>query len=319
MELGKIHLFFLLLLICVGMSSCEQTEFAFQFRELAQEAPLGKESQPVQEVEQLPLLITYHLESLENAAQVDSFKTRFTELEQEFIFAINRVDAYRLNAGDKLVIPDTLTDNFLDYSPFPGHFEMLDSIPKAVLISRRIQGFALYENGKLLRWGPVSSGKQSTPTPAGLFYGNYRSRSKISTVNDSWVMPYYFNFMNFEGVGVHQYSMPGYPASHACVRLREKDAIAIYNWADQWQLDATGQSVRKNGTPFMVYGDYDFNLPEPWLELADKPHSNFMTAEEMKVLRSYVAAYNNDRRNFDHPVFPEEEPAITGGGIETLN
>ncbi|MCC8359096.1 L,D-transpeptidase [Salinimicrobium sediminilitoris] len=323
MEFGKTYLikFLFGILVLSGGSSCERSEGASPIQHNSPEVihtDTVKPSPP-QEVGELPLFVTYHIDSLENIAQIDSFKTRFSELQQEFILGINRKDAYRLRAGDKLVIPDTLTINFLDYSPFPQNFEMLDSIPKVVLISRRIQGFALYENGKLLKWGPVSSGKRSTPTPAGLFYGNYKARSKISTVDQSWIMPYYFNFMNFEGVGVHQYSMPGFPASHACVRLRKDDAITIYNWANQWKLDGKRQVVRKNGTPFMVFGDYDFDRSVPWLELAEDPNSNYLNAEEMKTLRRYVTEYRRDKRNFDLPELPSEElSAPPRSGLETI-
>lgn len=291
-----------------GISSCENSESIPGDKNLS-ESVLDQEEQeviPNKEEEQLPLFVTYHLDSMETAASVDSFRQNYNPLEQEFIFALNRMDANRLDAGDVLLIPDTLTTNFFDYSPFPEKFEMLDSIPKVVLISRRIQGFALYEHGKLLRWGPVSSGKMSTPTPAGLFYGNHKAVRKVSTVNDAWILPYYFNFMNFEGVGVHQYDMPGYPASHACVRLREEDAKEIYNWAEQWKLDETGQIVRRNGTPFMVFGNYNFEAEVPWLDLAVNPNSNFLSAEEMGILKEYVIQYGKDKRNFDSPALPAE-------------
>lgn len=302
------------------ISSCENSGATQQQKVLTDNLNTSKQELVISDQEiQMPFFINYHLDSLENAAEVDSFRKRYTSPEQEFIFALNRMDAHRLNAGDVLVIPDTLTTNFLDYSPFPERFEMLDSIPKSVLISRRIQGFALYEHGKLIRWGPVSSGKKSTPTPVGLFYGNYKALRKISTVDDSWIMPYYFNFMNFEGVGVHQYALPGYPASHACVRLRQEDAQLIYNWADQWQLDASGQVVRKNGTPFMVYGDYDFEARAPWLNLADQPNSNFLTAEEMETLKKYTLQYRQDKRNRDDLALPENILGILPReGLETL-
>lgn len=315
-----LSLLFLICSLCTaGLVSCERSAGAQQKEITIPDGPSSEVEEPVQEVQEIPMIITYHLDSIESAAEVDSFKTRFSELEQEYIFALNRMDAYRLSAGDKLIVPDTLTTNFLDYSPFPAEFEMLDSIPKVLLISRRVQAFALYENGRLSKWGPVSSGKKSTPTPAGLFYANYKARSKISTVNESWIMPYYFNFMNFEGVGVHQYSMPGYPASHACVRLRQIDAVFIYNWADQWKLDASGQVVQKNGTPFMVFGEYDFDGPAPWLLLAENPHSNYLSAEEMATLRNYVIQYKKEKRNFDPMFFPAEElPVPPKEGLQTI-
>ena len=291
--------------------------------------PVSEEeiSQPVTdtiatEIEEEPeprLLITYRLDSIQTAAEVDSFENRFSEDSRKHIFALNRMDAYRLNAGDQLIIPDTLTGNFLDYSPFPEEMKIFDSIPKAVVINRRIQGFGLYEKGKLIRWGPVSSGKESTPTPAGLHYGNFKAKDKVSTVNSDWLLPYYFNFMNFEGVGVHQYSMPGYPASHACVRLRMDDAVFIYDWAEQWQLNDNQRKILRNGTPFMVVGDYSFDKPKPWLQLAKDPEANFFSSAEKDTLKNYVTRYFQDPRNFDKPDTIEGELSSAGDvGIEAL-
>lgn len=265
------------------------------------------------------LVVTYHLDSMLTKAAVDSFKNKYEPGKQHLIFALNRVDARRLNQGDVLVVPDTLTGNFNDYSPFPKTLEILDSIPKTVLISQRIQGFALYENSELVRWGPVSSGKRSTPTPNGLNYGNYKAREKISTINSDWLMPYYFNFMNFEGVGVHQYSMPGYPASHACVRMRKEDAKFVYDWAQQWELGDDRNTIVKNGTPFMVFGKYDFDKPAPWLNLVQDHRDNFITPEEENTLKAYVEAYFKDTRNFDEPENDENSitlPAVNG--LETI-
>ena len=265
---------------------------------------------PSFEPQEMSVILTYHLDSITTFEAIDSFNDRYSEEAKKIIFALNRMDAERLLVGSVLIIPDTITSNFLDYAPFPENFEMLEKIPKTVLISTRVQAFGLYEQGRLIRWGPVSSGKQSTPTPAGLFYGNYKAKRKISTVNDAWIMPYYFNFMNFYGVGVHQYAMPGYPASHACVRLYREDAMMIYDWAQQWQLSAGGREVIRNGTPFMVFGEYDFENSSPWLNLAENHNSNYLTAEEMGILKAYVDLYFRDKRNFEIPTFPENTLAM---------
>lgn len=256
-------------------------------------------------VTKMPLIITYHLDSIATPEEAHGVKEKFSEEDWRIILALNRIDANYIRPGKTLVIPDTITGNFMDYSPFPENFEMLQSIPKTVLISKRVQAFALYESGRLIRWGPVSTGKASSPTPEGLFYGNYKARRKISTVNGSWIMPYYFNIMNYHGVGVHHYAMPGYPASHACVRLKLEDAMMIYDWAQQWKLDNRGREILRNGTPFMVYGDYDFKSPAPWLSLVENHNSNFLSAEEMDILRGYTNAYFKDKKNFDPSPIPE--------------
>ncbi|HEY9185983.1 MAG TPA: L,D-transpeptidase, partial [Salegentibacter sp.] len=136
-------------------------------------------------------------------------------------------------------------------------------------------------------------------------YANFKAKRKISTVNSSWIMPYYFNFMNFEGIGIHQYTLPGFPASHSCVRLFMEDARYIYYWADMWQLK--GNQLIKNGTPFIVFGTYNFNEPVPWLKLAEDPMANFINKEELDSLKSYVQAYNADSLNFKNLVKLENQ------------
>ena len=262
--------------------------------------------EPTKEVKIPKMIVNYRLDSIANTSQIDSFQNKYNQEGKRIIFALNRIDYGRLRLGSELVIPDTLATDLIKYSPFPENLEILDSIPKTLLISQRIQGFALYENGKLIRWGPVSSGKRSTPTPNGLHYSNYKSRLKISTIDGSWKMPYYFNFMNLYGVGIHEYSLPGYPASHACVRAYKEDAQFIYDWAQQWKLDNSGQKILKNGTPFMVFGEYDYKDPYPWQKLAKDKTANNLNEAEIDILKQYVKQYEENQRNYVKDPEPAE-------------
>ena len=302
----KYRLFFTLTLLVLLASACN-SESGDQPEVDVEAIPVDTISVAEEEQKEKPKpVVKYHIDSISTAADVDSFQTRYSEEEKKTIFALNRMDPWRLAAGQELIIPDSIHPDIMVYSPFPEKLAFLDSIPKTVLIAQRIQGIALYENGNLIRWGPISSGKQSTPTPNGLHYGNHKAERKVSTVNPDWILPYYFNFMNFEGVGVHQYSMPGYPASHACVRLLKEDARFIYDWAEQWQLDEKGQVIIRNGTPFMVFGEYDFESPlPPWLRLAADPKDNFLNQAELDTLKAYSRRYFEDERNFEKE--PEEE------------
>lgn len=241
--------------------------------------------------------VNYDLDSLATKMELDSFNNTYSLEQRKVIYALNRMDANRLRLNRSIVIPDTVATDLMVYSPFPDELPLLDSIPQTVLIAQRIQAFGLYENGKLIKWGPVSTGKRSTPTPNGLFYANYKAKRKVSTVNDSWVLPYYFNFMNFEGVGTHQYALPGYPASHGCVRLYMDDAKYIYDWATAWELK--GETIIKNGTPYMVFGEYDHREELPWKKLADDMKANDLTDDEFLILESYLKDYKEDPRNFE--------------------
>ena len=249
--------------------------------------------------------LKYRRDSIKDWSQLEELFKDYSQVQKEIIYSLNRIDPHRLKAGLELIRPDSISENFFDYNPFPEHLDLLDSLPKILLVNQRVQAFGVYEYGQLCRWGPVSSGKQSTPTPNGLHYANYKAKRKISTVNSSWIMPYYFNFMNFEGIGIHQYTLPGFPASHSCVRLFMEDAKYIYYWADMWQLK--GNQLLKNGTPFIVFGTYNFKEPVPWLKLVEDPMANFINKEELDSLKSYIQAYKTDSLNFKNLVSLENQ------------
>ncbi|HYG15538.1 MAG TPA: L,D-transpeptidase, partial [Bacteroidia bacterium] len=131
------------------------------------------------------------------------------------ILALNRINFERLQPSDSLVIPDTFFRDFNLYSPFPDYLPVVADIDKLLLFSYTIQAFAVYECGRLLRWGPVSMGKQSTPTPTGLLHTNWRARTTVSTDDSTWILNWYYNIQSQRGVSLHEYELPGYPASHA--------------------------------------------------------------------------------------------------------
>jgi hypothetical protein len=130
------------------------------------------------------------------------------------------------------------------------------------------QVFGAYEFGRLVRWGPVSTGRRSNPTSAGRFALNWRSPGRASTVDPDWFMRWYFNFGNREGLAFHAYPLPGYPASHGCIRLLERDAQWLFEWGHTWLLDPSGTQVLMPGTPVVIIGRYDFDAPAPWRSLA---------------------------------------------------
>jgi hypothetical protein len=51
----------------------------------------------------------------------------------------------------------------------------------------------------------------------------------------------------------------------------EKDAKYLYEWADQWILK-DDENVKVKGTPVIVFGDYNFDAPKPWLQLLKNSH-----------------------------------------------
>jgi hypothetical protein len=197
------------------------------------------------------------------------------------VLAVNRTDKSGFAAMDSVIIPADMGGDIAYYLPFPLNAPYLEDVDKIIFFSYPTQAFATYENGVLMYTGPTNMGRKADPTPTGLFFSNWKAEKTISTVNDEWELLWNFNIANKEGVGWHQYSMPGYPASHSCLRLQEKDARYLYTWGDQWILD-NKENVLANGTPVIVFGNYDFEAQKPWLQLLTNPHALDISEEEIQ-------------------------------------
>ena len=199
----------------------------------------------------------------------------------DVILHLNRIDLEHLRQDATLVVPERPI-TMAEAAPFPSSLgDQSAWPPRMLLVSRRVQAFAAYEQDRLVRWGAISSGRAETPTPTGLFATNWRAKLRRSSDNPAWLLPWYFNFINSSGVSFHQFDLPGYPASHACVRLREPDAMWIYSWAESWIL-GDQRRIEVYGTPVLVFGDYDFGNPGPWTRLVENPAATTVTLEEIQ-------------------------------------
>lgn len=245
-----------------------------------------KTTEPVKkkEVEKPPLVISYTALPLKKSDSGKAyFKEHFTEAQKGILYALNRVDAKNALRPDTLIIPDTFINDLMAYSPFPLNVPELESVRKLIIFSYPVQAFVVYENGKQIKWGPTSMGAKAHPTPTGLHFSNWKSKKSISSVKSEWILPWNFNIVNNAGVGWHEYSMPGYPASHSCLRLHEEDAKWLYNFADQWILKNNNTLLAK-GTPVIVFGEYPFGQRRPWLNSLDDPKAILISNEKMKAI-----------------------------------
>lgn len=227
------------------------------------------------------------------------FKEKFTSQQLTTIVALNRVDKNTFATVDTLLIPDQFDDDFLAYSPFPYTLSSAKDVKKLAIFSYPIQAYGLYENGELVKWGPSSMGSKQHKTPEGLYFCNWKGEEVISTFDDEWVLRWNFNIENQEGIGWHQYQLPGTPASHSCLRLLEADAKWMFDWADEWIL-ADKETVKAKGTPVIVYGSYDFEGRKPWLNLAKNSHANDISTETLnEIVGKYQAEILKEQKNRD--------------------
>jgi L,D-transpeptidase catalytic domain len=208
----------------------------------------------------------YRIDPLPRA--VAELEKAFTPAQIDLLEKLNRRDREHLLRTDPpvpgIVVPLAWDDDELRYSPLPLDWPAAEAAAKAIVVHQPSQTFGAYENGRLVRWGPVSTGRKETPTPEGVFNLTWKARSRRSTDNQAWLLEWYFNFINSRGISFHQFDLPGYAASHACVRLLRRDAEWLYGWGEQWQLDKSGRTVVNPGTLVVVMGTYAHGSPAPW-------------------------------------------------------
>lgn len=210
--------------------------------------------------------ITYRVDSVK--IWIDSLKKNKDMA--RIVSAVNRTDLRHLLIMDSIVVPTDLSRDIENYLPFPLQVPYLEKVDKIVYFSYPSQSFAAYEYGELVYTGQTNMGRKADPTPQQLYYTNWKAEETTSTFNDEWDLKWNFNIENKEGIGWHQYELPGYPASHSCLRMTERDAKYMYEWADQWKLQGTDNILAK-GVPVIVFGTYNFDGPKPWLQLASSP------------------------------------------------
>jgi hypothetical protein len=219
--------------------------------------------------------ITYHIE----APGGRDVRERFTAEQLVLLQKLNRADLRHLNRLPALVVPDLWVDDELAYSPMPHRYPPGARHRRVMVVYQPAQVFGAYEYGALVRWGPVSTGRRTDPTPPGLFHLNWREQRHTSSINPDWIMDWAFNFENRVGLAFHKQELPGRPASHGCVRLLERDARWLFDWAHTWTLDAGGTRVLNLGTPVVILGEYDFNAAPPWQSVPSLAHP--LTLPEM--------------------------------------
>jgi hypothetical protein len=90
--------------------------------------------------------------------------------------------------------------------------------PILAIVSLRSQRITIYDaNGWILR-APVSSGQRGRETPAGIFSVIQKDADHHSNLYDDAFMPH-MQRLTWSGIALHGGALPGYPASHGCVRM----------------------------------------------------------------------------------------------------
>ncbi len=137
---------------------------------------------------------------------------------------VNRVDAKHLRPGMRILVPVS-QEAFL-HTPIPTSID--DANARHLVVYLDVQYFGAYEYGKLVHWGPVSSGKRGHETVTGTFRAIWKDRWHRSRKYGN--VPMFFAVQFYGNYFTHEQSLPGYPASHGCVRMLKEDAQWKFSW-----------------------------------------------------------------------------------------
>jgi L,D-transpeptidase catalytic domain len=108
--------------------------------------------------------------------------------------------------------------------------------PLQIIISIADQRVSLFDNGALIARSSVSTGTQGHPTPLGVFSVIGKQRWHRSNIYSAAPMPY-MQRITWSGIALHAGVVPGHPASHGCIRLKNDFAIRL------WHLTKRGTRV----------------------------------------------------------------------------
>ncbi|HEY4282120.1 MAG TPA: L,D-transpeptidase [Chthoniobacterales bacterium] len=104
----------------------------------------------------------------------------------------------------------------------PGEYwwqpQLSPSGPVVVLVSLPQQTMHVYRNGILIGRSTISSGTKSNATPGGVFSILEKKETHRSKKYNDAPMPY-MQRLTWSGIAMHSGQLPGYAASHGCVRL----------------------------------------------------------------------------------------------------
>ena len=178
--------------------------------------------------------------------------------ERDVIQRLNRMNT-QLTPGMRIAVPRGYKYmDLMDISPFDDEIEPLGQ--KQIIVDLSAQAWGAYNpNGDLLNWGPISGGKQYCPdvgrrcrTITGNF-SMYSERGprcvskKYPIGRGGAPMPYCMFF--YRGYAMHGSPVvPGYHASHGCIRLFTRDA----KWINERFMDLPNKNNGYRGTPVKV-------------------------------------------------------------------
>ena len=101
--------------------------------------------------------------------------------------------------------------------------------PLIIAVSIDRQKVRIFDDNGVFAEAPVSTGMRGHPTPTGVFSVIQKHKFHHSNIYSGAPMPY-MQRITWSGVAMHAGVLPGYPASHGCIRMPMSFAVKMWNW-----------------------------------------------------------------------------------------
>jgi hypothetical protein len=150
---------------------------------------------------------------------------------------------------------------------FTWHPERSPVGPVAIVVSIPDQRVHVYRNGIRIGVATCSTGKPGHATPTGVFTILQKDKDHRSSTYNNAPMPN-MNRLTWDGIALHAGKLPGYPASHGCVRLPMDFSEKLFG-------------VTHVGTPVIIAGAFTdpVEVIHPGLVLGSEAGERFEQAE----------------------------------------
>ena len=143
-------------------------------------------------------------------------------------FAIHGVSAQ----GPKKPLPSNTPVEAMKAGDWVWYADVVPEGPMLMMVSITQQKAFLYRNGIRVAVSTISTGKKGYETPTGVFTILQKNKdhksNKYKDARDNPASMPYMQRLTWDGIALHSGNLPGYPASHGCVRMPDGFAQRLF-------------------------------------------------------------------------------------------
>lgn len=183
---------------------------------------------------------------------------------------------------------------------FTWHPERQPTGPVAVVISIPQQLVHVYRNGIRIAVSTCSTGKEGHRTPRGVFVVLQKDKHHHSSTYNNAPMPN-MNRLTWSGIALHAGDLPGYPASHGCIRLPLEFSELLFeithlgtpviiadDHGDPWELTHPGMVLTDGAANAMIEAENELEIKsaaQDWVDVAAHPVATVLASSADHIVQ----------------------------------